>query len=91
MPGRFTLWAMRARVHALGQGMCPPGVLAPAFGRMGILAALPDFHMGMAFFNRDALEKLAHDLAARLDILGFSEGSNANKPGHYVIERAVVG
>ncbi|WP_380878702.1 hypothetical protein ACFB49_18190 [Sphingomonas sp. DBB INV C78] len=56
---RFTLWAMRAWVYALGQGRCPPGALTPAFARMGVLAALPDFHMAMALLNRDALEKLA--------------------------------
>lgn len=34
--------------------------------------------------------EMIRDLAARLDGLGFEEGSNA-KPGHYVIERAFVG
>lgn len=34
--------------------------------------------------------EMIKDLSARLDGLGFREGSNAN-PGHYVIERAFVG
>lgn len=62
MADRFTLWAMRAWVLLLAQGRCPPGSLAPAFGRMNVLTALPDFHMAMALLNRDGLEKL--ELAA---------------------------
>jgi ferredoxin/flavodoxin---NADP+ reductase len=33
---------------------------------------------------------MIRDFSAKLDMLGFDEGSNA-KPGHYVIERAFVG
>lgn len=56
---RFALWAMRAWVHALGAGHCPPAALAPAFARMGALPVLPDLHMAMALLNRDALDQLA--------------------------------
>lgn len=55
---RFILWAMRAWVMSIGQGRCPPVALAPAFARMGLLAALPDLHMAMAVLNRDALDTL---------------------------------
>jgi len=55
---RFILWAMRAWVTGIGKGQCPTVVLSPGFARMGLLRALPDFHMAMALLNRDALEKL---------------------------------
>lgn len=56
---RFTLWAMRAWVSALEQSECPRAALAQAFARMGVLEALPDFHMALALINRDALDRIA--------------------------------
>lgn len=52
---RFVLWAMRGWIYMLAQRKCPPALLAPAFARMGVLPALPDFHKSMILLNRDGL------------------------------------
>lgn len=56
--GRFLLWAMRSWTRALERDCCPPRALAGSFAGVGALAMLPDFHMAMAMFNRDDLEKI---------------------------------
>jgi hypothetical protein len=60
---RFVLWAMRGWGQAMQQGLCPPGALAPAFAKMGVLQALPHFHMAMALLASDGI---AHDGLAGL-------------------------
>lgn len=57
--GRFVLWATRGWAHAVERGTCPPVALSGAFGRLGILPALPDFHIAMALINRDARARFA--------------------------------
>ncbi len=57
--GRFVLWAMRGWIHAAGNGRCPPGALAPAFARHGVLPALPHVHTLLAELNRRARRKIA--------------------------------
>lgn len=57
--GRFTLWAMRGWAHAVEQGSCPPLALSGAFGRLGVLPALPDFHIAMALINRGGKNPLS--------------------------------
>lgn len=64
--GRFLLWAMRGWIHAAIGGQCPPGAIAPAFARHGVLPALPHLHSFLAELNRRATRKisfspLAHD------------------------------
>lgn len=54
----FLLWATRSWTRALESRSCPPSVLAPAFTRMRIPGALPDFHKAMALFNRRARSRL---------------------------------
>lgn len=56
---RFVLWAQRSWTQAASDRICPPKALAPAFRRMGVLAALSDFHIAMAFVNADAVAKLS--------------------------------
>jgi len=56
--GRFLLWAMRGWTRAMERGRCPPHALAGGFAGVGALAMLPNFHMAMALFNRDSLEKI---------------------------------
>lgn len=58
----------------LFQGLAGPAKLDPETDRIMLCGSM----------------EMIRDLAARLDVLGFEEGSNA-KPGHYVIERAFVG
>jgi hypothetical protein len=63
---RFMLWAMRNWVQAVGDGQCPPRVLAPSFAGMGAIGALSGVHLAVAFLNGDALETLAlHPNACR--------------------------
>jgi hypothetical protein len=57
--GRFILWAMRGWTRAVSTGYCPPGALAPAFARHGVLPALPHLHILLASLNRSATRKLA--------------------------------
>ncbi len=57
--GRFLLWAMRGWIHAASNGRCPPGALAPAFARHGVLPALPHVHTLLAELNRRANRKIA--------------------------------
>jgi len=57
--GRFLLWAMRGWTRAAERGHCPPRAIAGSFAGMGVLTALPDFHMTMVLINRDSLEKIA--------------------------------
>jgi hypothetical protein len=57
--GRFLLWAMRGWIHAATRGICPPGALAPAFARHGVLPALPHVHMLLVELNRRAIRKIA--------------------------------
>ncbi len=52
--GRLLLWAMRRWIHAASQKKCPPGALAPAFARHGVLPALPHVHTLLAELNRQA-------------------------------------
>lgn len=47
--GRFLLWAMRGWTQAL----------SPGFRSAGALAALPHFHLAMAWLNRGAHEPVA--------------------------------
>jgi hypothetical protein len=56
--GRFLLWAMRMWTQSLGRKQCPTGALAPGFAGMGLLGALPDFHLVLATLNRDALASI---------------------------------
>jgi hypothetical protein len=57
--GRFLLYAARGWIHAATAGGCPPGMLAPAFARHGVLAALPHFHTLLAELNRRALAQIS--------------------------------
>jgi len=59
MGGRFLLWAMRGWSRAIAAGTCPPVALSRGFASVGALTALPDFHLAMALFNRDALERIS--------------------------------
>jgi hypothetical protein len=52
--GRFLLWAMRGWIQSASTGNCPPGSLAPAFAKHGVLVALPHFHRLMGEMNRRA-------------------------------------
>lgn len=54
---RFTLWAMRAWIHAMEKRRCPPAALAPAFAKMEVLPAIPDLQIVMVLMNRDALDQ----------------------------------
>jgi hypothetical protein len=59
-PGaRFLLWAMRGWIRAASGGSCPPGALAPAFARHGVLPALPHLHLLLIALNRSATRKIA--------------------------------
>ncbi|HLY88226.1 MAG TPA: hypothetical protein VKQ27_04515, partial [Acetobacteraceae bacterium] len=65
--GRLLLWAMRRWIHAASQKTCPPGALAPAFARHGVLPALPHVHALLTELNCQArrrinLAPLAHHL-----------------------------
>lgn len=57
--GRFVLWATRGWAHAVEQGTCPPLVLSRAFERLGVLPALPDFHIAMILINKDGRTRIA--------------------------------
>jgi hypothetical protein len=57
--GRFLIWAMRGWIQSATRGNCPPGALAPAFARHGVLPALPHLHMMLAELNRRATRKIA--------------------------------
>lgn len=57
--GRFLIWAMRSWVAAASTNTCPARVIAPTFGRNGMLPALHPFLHMMAVFNRFALETFA--------------------------------
>lgn len=57
--GRFLLWAMRGWIRAATSGSCPPGALAPAFARHGVLPALPHLHLVLVALNRSATRKIA--------------------------------
>jgi hypothetical protein len=57
--GRFLLWAMRGWIHAATGGQCPPGAIAPAFARHGVLPALPHLHTFLAELNRRATRKIS--------------------------------
>jgi hypothetical protein len=57
--GRFILWAMRGWIRSATMGHCPPGALAPAFARHGVLPALPHLHVLLAELNRRATRKVA--------------------------------
>lgn len=57
--GRFILWAMRGWIQSASKGNCPPGALAPAFARHGVLPALPHFHTLLAELNRRANREIA--------------------------------
>lgn len=56
---RFLLWAMRAWVATRARNACPPAQLAPAFLKMGVIEALPHFHLSMSALNGDAREMLS--------------------------------
>ncbi len=56
--GRFLLWAMRGWIQSANKGHCPPGALAPAFAKHGVLPALPPFHMLLADLNRRAVREI---------------------------------
>lgn len=57
--GRLLLWAMRRWIHAASQKTCPPGALAPAFARHGVLPALPHVHTLLAELNRQARRSIS--------------------------------
>lgn len=57
--GRFLIWAMRGWIQSATRGNCPPGALAPAFARHGVLPALPHLHMMLAELNRRATRQIA--------------------------------
>lgn len=57
--GRFLLWAMRGWIQSATRGTCPPGALAPAFARHGVLPALPHLHMLLVELNRSATRRVA--------------------------------
>lgn len=54
--GRFLIWSMRAWVRSMHHGRCPCTAIGPAFAQFKMIAGLPNFHMMMMIFNRDALE-----------------------------------
>jgi hypothetical protein len=54
--GRFLVWSMRSWVKAMGERQCPAGVVAGAFARWNMIAALQPFLRMMALFNRSGLE-----------------------------------
>lgn len=55
---RFFVWAMRGWKQSIRNGVCPPRALGRGFAGIGGLSALPDFHIVMALFARDALEEI---------------------------------
>lgn len=57
--GRFMIWAMRGWIQSATRGTCPPGALAPAFARHGVLPALPHLHMMLAELNRRSTRQIA--------------------------------
>ena len=57
--GRFILWAARGWIRSAMSGHCPPGALAPAFARHGVLPALLHLHMLLVELSRSANRKLA--------------------------------
>jgi len=57
--GRLLLWSMRRWIHAASQKSCPPGALAPAFARHGVLPALPHVHALLAELNHQARRKIS--------------------------------
>lgn len=57
--GRFLLYAARGWIHAVGAGACPPGTLAPAFARHGVLPALPHFHTLVAEIHHHGRDDVA--------------------------------
>jgi hypothetical protein len=57
--GRFLIWAIRGWIQSATRGNCPPGALAPAFARHGVLPALPHLHVMLAELNRRATRKIA--------------------------------
>lgn len=57
--GRFLLWAMRGWIHAATEGRCPPGSIAPAFARHGVLPALPHVHGLLSELNHRATRQIA--------------------------------
>jgi hypothetical protein len=57
--GRFLIWAMRGWIQSASRGYCPPGALAPAFARHGVLPALPHIHILLAELNRRANRQIA--------------------------------
>ncbi|WP_454883780.1 hypothetical protein [Sphingomonas oryzagri] len=57
--GRFMIWAIRGWIQSATRGTCPPGALAPAFARHGVLPALPHLHMMLVAFNRRATRQIA--------------------------------
>ena len=56
--GRFLVWAMRSWMQSTKKGCCPPRALGRGFASIDGLSALPDFHIAMALFTRDALEEI---------------------------------
>jgi hypothetical protein len=56
--GRLLVWAMRHWVKAASMGRCPCGDVAPAFQKHGLMPSFPHFHVMMAVFNREAVERL---------------------------------
>ncbi|HEY0316298.1 MAG TPA: hypothetical protein VGC28_08535 [Sphingomonas sp.] len=70
--GRFLIWAMRGWIQSATRGNCPPGALAPAFARHGVLPALPHLHMMLAELNRCATRKIAFSPLA-CQIIGDDE------------------
>ncbi len=54
--GRFLVWSMRAWVQSMHDSRCPCTAIGPAFAKWKMIAGLPNFHMMMMIFNRDALE-----------------------------------
>lgn len=54
--GRFLVWSMRAWVKSMHHSRCPCTAIGPAFAKWKMIAGLPNFHMMMMIFNRDALE-----------------------------------
>ncbi len=50
---------MRRWIHAASQKTCPPGALAPAFARHGVLPAVPHVHALLAELNRQARRSIS--------------------------------
>lgn len=57
--GRFLLAAMRGWIQAATLRRCPPGALAPAFARHGVLPALAPVHQLMTALNRQGRQTIA--------------------------------